>query len=345
MVRNKRIYQSLPSPFSEDNSSSACFCSSPESQVLSSRCSSSSGTKGQDDLLDLIFSQSLVSSTPVITPTTVPPVLPMGLVWESHRDQTTKGKCLEFPVFPEDLEDHAGLLFQPTLEEIEEFLKENMEVVALKEKAERPQELSQPKTRDQTVPDASMTEKTKLKPESVPSSVGLTTVSQTGVKAELLSVTSGVMEGLGMPVCLQIQPVPIKQEPNPTPTSPLSTSTTDNKIAQLLVNIQGQIFSLVPQVVAPTSLSSTSSKFIRIAPVPIAAKPSGQVENPAEGAGLLTGSQKFQKSSITDLIKMHKCTFTGCPKMYTKSSHLKAHLRRHTGEKPFSCTWPGCTWR
>lgn len=45
---------------------------------------------------------------------------------------------------------------------------------------------------------------------------------------------------------------------------------------------------------------------------------------------------------VTKRKTMHNCHIPGCGKAYAKTSHLKAHLRWHSGDRPFVCNWLFC---
>ncbi|XP_063815705.1 transcription factor Sp6 [Pseudophryne corroboree] len=47
-------------------------------------------------------------------------------------------------------------------------------------------------------------------------------------------------------------------------------------------------------------------------------------------------------ADVTKRKTMHNCHIPGCGKAYAKTSHLKAHLRWHSGDRPFVCNWLFC---
>ncbi|XP_067825299.1 transcription factor Sp6-like [Heptranchias perlo] len=59
--------------------------------------------------------------------------------------------------------------------------------------------------------------------------------------------------------------------------------------------------------------------------------------NCLEAERLGTSTEGGNKKKI-----LHNCHIPGCGKAYVKTSHLKAHLRWHSGDRPFVCNWLFC---
>lgn len=63
-------------------------------------------------------------------------------------------------------------------------------------------------------------------------------------------------------------------------------------------------------------------------------------------SGIIPDQQPKVASSNEDPTKpIFQCTYGQCRKVYAKAAHLRSHIRRHLGHKPYICTWKDCSWR